>query len=41
MRSAAGVGLIHPPTEHASSVDSLDTTPTTVLIELLILLWLR
>jgi hypothetical protein len=29
--------LIHPPTDHALSVDSLDTMPTTVPTELLIL----
>jgi hypothetical protein len=33
--------LIHPPTDHASSVDSLDTMPTTIPIGMLILLWLR
>jgi hypothetical protein len=33
--------LIHPPTDHASSVDSLDTTPTTVPIGPLILLQLQ
>jgi hypothetical protein len=33
--------LIHPQTGHASSVDRLDTMPTTVLIGLLIPLQLR